>query len=1155
MPSVVLTGFPHLSAVSWRLREPDLGSAHARRFLLVPDTATALALREDLKTFFPGHKIYNCPALETDLLRHIGPSPASRTERVRFFSALFGPFEEPAFFIVPAEALTAGLPPAAFWTEGAFTLRQGEAVERDEVISKLVALGYLPAEIVEQAGQFAVRGSIVDVFPPTCEHPVRIEMFDDNIQSIHLFEESSQRRISPLSEIWFGPCREFLYPVETAELDIFRRKLRAVFDEEDWLREDRDAVLERVQQKAFFATLDYWAGYLPNRPLNGELWRELLTRYPLLVWDPEAVGVWGRSSGLEAERDLRSARVEGEWVPKPEAWLLPRTETEKLIEQALSTAAAHLSPRTTVGSTTRFRSHEKLTKALAERRAERAPDLLAPLIDQYKEWKLLDYRVLFASSTPSQLERLQFLLDHHGVRFPMRDWNEELFANPPPIAGALTSLTNGFIDEEKRLVFLLESEIFGVQRKRSTRSARTTASLARVFGSTLEGLDLKPGDPIVHKVHGIGKYLGLKVLLFHGVPSELVEIEYKDGAKLLLPVTKLNEIQKHTNPGEAQFDRLGGQTWDKKKSRVRKELRNLAGELLNLYSRRAFAHAPQVRPDKEVLAEFAASFPFEETADQAAAIEKTLDDMRNVAPMDRLVCGDVGYGKTEVAIRAAHAAVAAGYQVAVLVPTTLLAAQHETTFRKRLSPHGFRVEGLSRFKTAKESRTVLADAAEGKISVLIGTHRLLSNDVKFKNLALLIVDEEQRFGVAYKERLKRWKANVHVLTLTATPIPRTLHMALSGLREISIILTPPVDRLSVKTFVAKKKSGLIVEAVMNETKRGGQVFYLYNRIQSMPQEYARLKEILPDISMVFVHGQMGEEELEKKMLSFYEGKTQLLLTTSIIESGLDIPNANTLIVDRADSFGLAQLYQIRGRVGRSSQRAFAYFLIPENAPITEDAEERLSVLESYQDLGSGFHIASHDMELRGTGDLLGAEQSGHINSLGIDTYLELLQDAVAETRGDISKPPLDPEINLELDTTLPPGYVPETGLRLMFYKKLAAADSDAEIDEIEYELEDRFGPCPQSVKNLISVMRVKGQLRRLGIRSLTAGKAGYSLIFDPSTPVNPTKLVDNVKRYPTLFAVYPDGKLLLKHPPEAKPEGGIMRGIENALNLLEGWCE
>ncbi len=1148
------SGFPHLTSVAWKLRDSLNAKVPGLTLLLAPDNATALNLRDDLSFLDPGLEVFFLPALETDLLRNRSPSLQRRMDRIRAIHHLASPsLERSSLLIASAEAYTQYLPDFRRFSDRTLRLEIGQSLSKTDLFENLVRIGYVPESLVEREGQVASRGSILDVFSPLYEFPARIELFDDEIQSLRLFHPDSQRRVDDLKSLTIPPAREFLWPESEADLSKFRSELRKQVDEWDWERENRDAILERISQRSLFPTIDYWA-----EMISAEGERSFQLPVPDFVLEPMAVETEYLRARSQSERWLEESALEGEWVPKPDRFLRPAAESRTDLNRALLSSPTWLTSRATTGleseptqsETTSIASLDVFASRLAAERGSRSEEPLRILADEIGAWSHEGIRAFFVAPTVSQIERLQFLLSAYEIRFRIFESVESALESTDPIVGLVGTLNDGFIDRELGVAFLLDEQILGSKRKKTpTRSQRS-------FTGDVSLMDLKINDLVVHKEHGIGRYLGLKIVDFGGFPSELVEIEYRDGSKLLVPVTRLNTLQKFSGAQESGLDKLGGATWETKKSKVKRELVSLAGELLHLYSLRELARGPELHPGSAEVERFAATFPYAETDDQAKSIEFVLKDLQGPKPMDRLVCGDVGYGKTEVAIRAAHAAVASGFQVAILVPTTILAAQHETTFRRRLEPFGFRVAGLSRFKTTKENRDAIGGIREGTVHVAVGTHKLLGQEVAFKKLGLVVIDEEQKFGVSHKEKLKRLKTDVHVLSMTATPIPRTLNMAMSGIKDISLISTPPTDRLSVRTHVSRKKEGLIQEAIEAEIARGGQVFYVHNRVQTIQRELELLKRLAPKIAIGFVHGQMNEDEIESRMVEFYEGKIQVLLATSIIESGLDVPNANTLIVDRADTFGLSQLYQMRGRVGRSNQRAHAYFLVPEQGTISNDAEERLSVLETYQELGSGFHIASHDLEIRGAGDLLGRSQSGQIGAIGYDAYIELLQECLADLKGEPVETPIDPEVKLGIDSTIPVHYVPEIGLRLNFYRRLAGAENEDEVGKLEAEMADRFGPPPESVKNLAASMRVKCQLRRLRIRSLSASAIGFSVTFDPSTPISTTKLIESIKRYPAHFQLIPDGRLLLKRPQASdKSQLHITQSIEGALALLESWVE
>jgi transcription-repair coupling factor (superfamily II helicase) len=1153
----VISKLPHATAAAWELfQQLKLAPPGGAKVVIVPNNTWAFELRDECAIFFDRASLNVLPPLETDLLRNRGPSATRRVDRIRAACALAGLGQEnghtPIVF-VPVASLLQPLLSKSFLTRHAQTLTMGATQDRDVLVDSLIHMGYVASELVEKPGDVAVRGSIVDVFSPQLDSPVRIEFDGDQIQSLRSFHPATQRRQQDLDAALLVPCREFVYG--ECDQNLLRGTLRAHLDDQDWIKADRDAFLARIEQQSYFATLDFWWRFFDEGERH---WTEHFSIAAAV--EPHTLQTDLMLASKEQTRDFETAKVEGEWVPSAQRFLEPLEAAQSALTRLLASADVGLSTRPSQDASSIVGIEATSHRMLANRQDPRELPMQA-WADQLKTWDAEQTLVFFSGATLGSVERLNFLLAPYGTQF--KETPTFCEAQAALTGGAMRAafpqpLHDGFIDRDRKTVVLSDESIFGTRKKKSSRNSRSRErEFKDAFSSDLSFLDLKTSDFVTHKEHGIGRYLGLKVLNFGGVPNELVEIEYRDGTKLFLPVTRLSLLQKHSaGSSDASLDKLGGQTWETKKSKVRKELRSIAGELLHLYSMRAMARGPEIRPKDSDIQAFAATFAYQETPDQEKAIEVCLKNLQGPQPMDRLLCGDVGYGKTEVALRAAHAVVSAGLQVAILAPTTILAAQHEATFKKRLGALGIRCEGLSRFKSTQEVKATLAAVADGAVQVVVGTHKVLGQDVKFKNLGLLVIDEEQRFGVGHKERIKQLRTNVHVLSMTATPIPRTLHLAMSGLKDLSIITTPPQDRLSVRTHIARKKSALVKEAIETELKRGGQVFYVHNRVQTMPKELEFLNPLLPpNTSVQFVHGQMNEDDIERRMIDFYEGRTQVLLTTAIIESGLDVPNANTLIVDRSDMFGLAQLYQLRGRVGRSTERGYAYLLIPEQGQITADAEERLAVLENYQELGSGFHIASHDLDIRGSGDILGRNQSGHVSALGFDAYVELLEEAISELKGEQLERTIEPDIKLDIDTTIPDGFVPEIGLRLMFYRKLSAASDEAEIDDIEKDLDDRFGSLPASVKNLVGVMKIKIALRKLGVTALSAGKAGFSVSFDSQTPVSAKKMVAAVSRYPKHFQVNPDGRLLIRRHDEMDGPEKMLRGIEIALKEVDSWRE
>ncbi|HKJ05708.1 MAG TPA: transcription-repair coupling factor, partial [Geopsychrobacteraceae bacterium] len=729
-------------------------------------------------------------------------------------------------------------------------------------------------------------------------------------------------------------------------------------------------------------------------------------------------------------------------------------------------------------------------------------DGLEPLLEKLSSWKGTSWRTLLVCHQPGQARRLQELLKAHHLNLPLEERID--LSHLPTGRPMLTigELSAGFRLPEEKLAVITEEEIFG-RRSHRRKSGRQKA---RQLMSSLS--ELQKDDFIVHADHGVGRYLGLTHLKTGNIEGDFLHLAYAGDDKLYLPIDRIEKVQKYVG-GEGhspRLDKMGGQGWEKAKLRARAAVEELARQLLEVFAQRELRQGFQFSEPDAMFREFEATFPYEETRDQAQAIEEALADMISPRPMDRLVCGDVGYGKTEVAMRAAFKAVLDNKQVAVLVPTTVLARQHWESFRTRLQDFPVRVEMVSRFRTAAENRQTLKDAAAGKIDILIGTHRLLQRDVSFRDLGLLVVDEEQRFGVSHKERLKKFRAEVDILTLTATPIPRTLHMSLSGMRDLSVIETAPVDRLAIRTYVTRFDDDLLREAILRELRRGGQVYFVHNRVKTIGAMADHLRKLVPEAKLAVGHGQMAEKELEQVMLDFIEGKSNLLLASTIIENGLDISRANTIIINRADCFGLSQLYQLRGRVGRSDRRAYAYLLIPGEAALTREARERLKVLQELTELGAGFRIASHDLELRGAGDLLGGKQSGPIAAIGFELYTELLEETIDRLRGKEREERIDPEIRLGISAFLPEKYLPDPNQRLQFYQRMAAAEEETDLFDLAEELRDRYGELPAVSELLFGTMKLRILLKRLKIEMMEYDGKQLSLLFHASTQVSPDKI-------------------------------------------------
>jgi transcription-repair coupling factor (superfamily II helicase) len=921
---------------------------------------------------------------------------------------------EPLTVVTTPAALASPLPPPEEFRLRTFGFKIGTSVAREELLQQLEIAGYERVETVVAVGQWSLRGGIADIFSPARAGPVRVEFFGDEIDSLRLFDPTSQRSAETIEAF------EIL-PVSRSG--------------------ERDATL---------------LSYLPaETPV-------VLGGLDLAETPPE------EASSIRLDELLRGRR---------------RVELGLLAGAPPDPAAGRFALST--GSVPGFRGQfRQLAADLGGRLAE-------------------GFRVRLICQDEAQGHRLKQILLEHGL-----EALEGASLSGPERLGILVGdCAQGFAIPEIGFIILTEEELFGSRRRTLRRPLYQRGAALTAF------TDLAVGDLVVHEEHGIGRYLGLTTLAVDGRQGEFLLLEYAEGNRLYLPVERLGVISKYLGGDAAalRLDRLGGSSWQRVKESVRAALRQMAEELLRLYAARAVLEGHGFGNDTPWQREFEAAFRFEETPDQLRAIEDTRADMERPRPMDRLVAGDVGYGKTEIALRAAFKAAMDGKQVALLVPTTILAQQHWATFAERFAPFPLRVELLSRFRSPRDTKTVLAGLRQGTVDVVIGTHRLLSRDVAFRDLGLLIVDEEHRFGVGHKERIKQLRKSVDVLTLTATPIPRTLYMALSGVRDLSAIETPPPDRLPVETVVARFSRTLIRDAIERELARGGQIFFVHNRVQSLPSMTAFIQRLVPQARVVMAHGQMRGRDLERVMLRFVGGGADVLVSTAIVESGLDIPASNTIIVNRADWFGLAQLYQLRGRVGRERQQAHAYLLIPADGRVDDTAQKRLHVIQELTELGSGFRLALRDLEIRGAGNLLGAEQHGHIAAVGFDLYSKLLAEAVRELKGDGAEEAPDPVVTVEVEARLPETYVPEVSQRLALYKRLASIVRAEEIAEIRAELRDRFGPLPPPAEHLLEVIEIRALARQLGIEKVEAVGERALLTFAPFTPVSPERLVRAIR--------------------------------------------
>ena len=996
--------------------------------------------------------------------------------------------------IASAPSLLQRLPPVDYVAARSLHLRQGQQLHRGDFIERLAACGYLRVPQVTEHGEIAVRGSLLDIFPMGSDAPVRVDFFDDDVESLRFFDADTQLSAETTAEIRILPAREV--PLDEQDVSRFRRNYRVRFEGQPSKSRVYREISEGIAHGGieyyltlFFETTASLFDYLPDDSvilapagldaIFDSAWAEIGERYELCSLDPE-----------------RPVLKPHESFHRPEeaSAFLSRFRTISYSAQSLQESAGIANLST------------KLPPALrVEARYEDAAASLMQFLEDF------DGRVLITADSAGRREGIIDMMRGRGQEIARFDDWHAFLESSEPIGVAIAPIESGVLLPADDLAIITEHQLIGEkprQRSRRRRAERDPETIIRELN------DLAPGAPVVHAEYGVGRYLGLETLQTGGVTGEFLSLEYADGDKLYVPVASLDLISRYTgaSPENAPLHKLGSDQWAKARQRAIRRIRDVAAELLDVYARRAARSGHRFRwPEAEYRA-FESGFPFEPTEDQSRTIDEVLADLASSNPMDRIVCGDVGFGKTEVALRATFAAVHGGKQVAILVPTTLLAQQHGQTFRDRFADWPVRVEILSRFRSRKDAQGVIEGLRSGDVDVVIGTHRLLQHTRDFRDIGLVIVDEEHRFGVRQKEAIKSLRSEVDVLTLTATPIPRTLNMALGGLREMSLITTPPAHRLSVRTFVSEWNDVVIREAILREIKRGGQVYFIHNRVEDIERIGERIKALVPEAALRIGHGQMAERELEQVMLDFYHRRFNVLLCTTIVESGIDVPTANTIIINRADRFGLAQLHQLRGRVGRSHHRAYAYLVAPPRVSMTADAIKRLEAIDSLEDLGSGFILATHDLEIRGAGELLGDTQSGQIQEIGFSLYTELLSRAVNSLKSGKEPDLLEPlhagvEINLHLPALLPEDYVPDVHLRLMLYKRIASAESHDELREMQVEMIDRFGLLPAAARNFMRIAAIKLEASGLGIEKIDAARAGGYVVFSKRTRVDPVALV------------------------------------------------
>lgn len=1077
--------------------------------LIAPDMQNALRLRDEIQQFTDQH-VTTLPDWET--LPYDSFSPHQEIISTRLSTLYQLPNMTCGVLILPVNTLMQRVCPHSFLHGHALVLKKGQRLSRDKLRSQLEQAGYRSVDQVMEHGEYATRGALLDLFPMGSEEPYRIDFFDDEIDSLRLFDVDTQRTLNEVPHINLLPAHEF--PTDKTAIELFRSQWREQFE----VRRDAEHIYQQVSKGVWPAGIEYWQplffseplpslfSYFPNNTLivnTGNIeqsaerfWQDIQQRFESRRVDPmrpllPSDSLWLRVDGLFTEL---------------KAWPRVQLRTDTLPEKAANVNLAYLP-----------------LPELAIQHQQKSPlDALRRFIEQFEG------QIIFSVESEGRRETLQELLARIKLNPTLISTLEQ--AQDRGTYLIIGASEHGFIDTLRQRALICESDLLGERVSRRRQDNRRTINTDTLIRNLAE---LRPGQPVVHLEHGVGRYAGLTTLEAGGIKAEYLILTYAGEDKLYVPVSSLHLISRYAGGADenAPLHKLGGDAWSRARQKAAERVRDVAAELLDIYAQRAAKSGFAFKHDKTQYQLFCESFPFETTPDQAQAINAVLSDMCRPLAMDRLVCGDVGFGKTEVAMRAAFLAVENHKQVAVLVPTTLLAQQHFDNFRDRFANWPVKIEMISRFRSAREQTQVLEETQEGKVDILIGTHKLLQSDVRWRDLGLLIVDEEHRFGVRHKERIKAMRADVDILTLTATPIPRTLNMAMSGMRDLSIIATPPARRLAVKTFVREYDNLVVREAILREILRGGQVYYLYNDVENIEKATQRLAELVPEARIAIGHGQMRERELERVMNDFHHQRFNVLVCTTIIETGIDIPSANTIIIERADHFGLAQLHQLRGRVGRSHHQAYAYLLTPNPKAMSTDAQKRLEAIASLEDLGAGFALATHDLEIRGAGELLGDDQSGQMTSVGFSLYMELLESAVDALKAG-REPSLEDLINsqtdveLRLPALLPDDFIPDVNTRLSLYKRIASAKTTAELDELKVELIDRFGLLPDASRYLLQIAALRQQAQALGIRRIEGNEKGGFIEFSEQNRVDPSHLIGLLQRDPGTYRL--DGPTRLK---------------------------
>ena len=1096
------------------------------------DSQESDAIGADLRFFQKSASVLELPEWGILPFEQLSPQPQVTAQRLRtLFECSRG---APKIITLSVLALLQRPPSPALLNDHAFELRVGQAIARDTLLQHLEGGGYRRVSAVSDAGDIAVRGAVIDIFSPLSPYPIRLEFFDNTIEEIRHFAVDTQRSRDAIDVAQIIPVREWYAPkLERDQLDLAFERIKERGKSLEVPPREIARIIHAIRSGMSIPGRELYEPYLqPEMPSV----LDFVNPRAIIVWNDELACRQALDAAWEQIAD-RASRIgaDHQLIPEVQQLYLPPNNIVAAIESFSVCGVDNVIFTDDDTPTQSFHSETLVELAATRTTKATTGKAFTPLAQAIKGWRKKEYSVALVVGATVRAERLQKILLEY-----------QLDATPLPLAGNAWvnnkqraplvilegHLSQGFQLSDPHVVFVAEHEIFAERSYRKGTNA-TAASLKRLMSSLAQ---LKPGDHIVHVDYGIGLYHGLVHLEVEGSAADFLHLEYAAGSKLYLPVEQIGKVQKFS-AAEGQtpeLDRLGTNTWAKKKDKVKAAVASLAGDLIKLYATRSIAKGWRFEPFGAQDEEFSEAFPFDYTPDQWRSIQDTIADMALDKPMDRLVCGDAGFGKTEVAMMAAHKCVEHARQVGVLVPTTILAQQHAVSFSERFHGTQVRIASLSRFNTPQENKKILADVASGTIDILIGTHRLLSKDIQFKDLGLLIIDEEHRFGVAQKEKLKQLKKQVDVLSLSATPIPRTLHMSLIGIRDISVITTPPTDRQVIRTYVAPYSESLVRDAILRELQRGGQCFLIHNRIDSIATFTALLQQANPEARFEFAHGQMNEEQLEDIMLRFVKREFDVLVSTTIIESGLDIPNANTIIVDRADTFGLAQLYQLRGRVGRSNKQAYAYLMIPKTLKLGSDAQQRLKALQGLDELGLGFNLALRDMEIRGAGNLLGREQSGSVLEVGFELYSKILKEAILNLKGeelDFTET-IEPEMKLGVPAFIPEEYIPDVPERLIMYQRLSSIATPQDAEELSAEIADRFGPPPREVTNYVELMQLRAVLRRGAVVRAELSKGKLLLSFSPKNRIKPQKVIELARTQPKLYRLSRNDSFTLFLPRE-----------------------